>query len=220
MPKLDNMQPTETYVEIAAILDRSGSMGGKEEDVIGGYNQFIEDQKKVPGKAKLTTVLFDSEYEFVDEGSDLDGAQRLTPEIYSVRGLTAYYDAMGRTISNVRSRIAGMSEKDRPHKVIVMVITDGLENVSREFSGERLKGLMGEVKNDGWEFMFLAAGDEAIDGAKTLGFDCSHVAKYTDSKSGTSMAYGAVSASISRSRGMIGKSRGFDGIKTEEDVGN
>lgn len=220
MPKLENIKITdkkETYVEIAAILDRSGSMEGKEEDVIGGFNQFLADQKQVKGKAKLTTVLFDDKYEFLMEGVDLSDAKDIDSSSYYVRGMTALFDALGKTILSIKGRISAMKEEDRPHKVIVLVITDGMENSSKEFSGSDLKRLKEELDKEGWEFMFLGAGEEMLASARGIGFDASHVGMYTNSNAGTARAYMSMSSAMSRSRCCTGKSQGFVGIKTQLD---
>jgi uncharacterized protein YegL len=120
--------------EIVAILDRSGSMAHLADDTIGCFNKFIEDQKKVPGEAFLTTVLFDDQYNFLHEGVNIQDVKPMTAQEYFARGMTALLDAVGRTVIRIGERLSKMNEADRPSKVIVLIITDGEENSSKEFT--------------------------------------------------------------------------------------
>jgi uncharacterized protein YegL len=217
MPKVENMVPAKTYVEIAFMLGRSGSMGGKEGDVIGGFNNFLKEQKEVEGKANMTTVLFDDKYELLYEDKDLQEVKDLGEKEYFVRGMTSLYDAMGKTITTLKGKIDKMDEKERPDKVIVATITDGLENNSKEFSNQNVKALIEELKEKNWEFMFLGSDLRAVSDARDIGIPESHAMLYSNSNKGTSRAYGAISAAIGDSRMSKGTSKGFAGIKTTVD---
>lgn len=122
----------DNFTAIAMVIDRSGSMSGKEDDVIGGFNTFIQAQKKVPGKAIFTLVQFDDQYEVMYDGVDIQEVKELDRTTYVPRNSTALLDAVGRTISTLGSKLASMGENDRPSKVVVVITTDGFENASRE----------------------------------------------------------------------------------------
>ena len=94
----------KNLTEIVYILDRSGSMSGLEKDTIGGYNSFLEKQKKEDGDAVVTTVLFDDKYDMVHDRVDIKKVKALTNKEYYARGMTALLDAIGRTINYIDAR--------------------------------------------------------------------------------------------------------------------
>ncbi len=91
----------QTLTEIVCILDRSGSMQSMRDDAIGGFNAFLEEQKKLPGAAHLTVVLFDHEYDVLHQGVDIQQVAPLNSDTYVPRGQTALLDAVGRTVDDV-----------------------------------------------------------------------------------------------------------------------
>ena len=117
--------------DITVVLDRSGSMTTVMHDVTGGFDKFIEEQKKVQGEALLTLVQFDTEYEFVHKAKNIKDIPKLE---FMPRGMTALLDAMGRAITETGERLRNMKEEDRPGKVICLIITDGQENSSKEYN--------------------------------------------------------------------------------------
>lgn len=138
-------------IHLVSILDRSGSMGGTEVEVIGAYNAFIEDQKKLADKEgvkmKATLVLFDDRVEKVYTKKALNDVPELTPDIYFVRGMTAYFDAVGKLIS----------EFDDKKNVMFFIETDGRENASKEYNQASIKTLIDKKTKDGWDFNFVGA---------------------------------------------------------------
>ena len=128
--------------EIVFILDRSGSMSRLVEDTIGGFNSFIETQKKEVGEAVLTTILFDDQYEILHNGVDIKNVKPMTTKEYSARGMTALLDAIGKTINNVGDRLNKTDDKDKPSKVIFVITTDGQENSSKEFTQKQIKEMI------------------------------------------------------------------------------
>ena len=125
-----------------------------------GGNAFIENQAKEPGEALLTLVQFDTEYEFLHKGVPMVDVPKyeLVP-----RGATALLDAVGRAINETGERLSKMNEADRPGLVVFVVMTDGLENSSQEFSKPRIKEMIQHQQETfGWQFTFLGADQDAF----------------------------------------------------------
>ena len=136
--KSKNNKPKD--VELVFILDRSGSMGGLESDTIGGYNSMLSKQKKEKtGKVSVTTVLFDDQYELLYNQVPIEKVSPMTEEEYYVRGSTALLDAIGKTVMQVK---ANQDKKEIKDKVLFVIITDGMENASREYRAEQVKKLI------------------------------------------------------------------------------
>jgi uncharacterized protein YegL len=156
--------------ELVFILDRSGSMSGLEKDTIGGYNSFIEKQKTEPGEAILSTVLFDNRYELLNDRMDIKNIMPLTEKEYFVRGSTALLDAIGTSINTIIRTHSQLTELERPEKVLIIIITDGMENSSTEYTAEKIHSMIKNQKEQyAWEFLFLGANIDAIGTAKDLG---------------------------------------------------
>lgn len=153
--------------ELVFILDKSGSMGGLEKDTIGGYNSMLEKQKAVTGEARITTVLFDNDYELLHDRIDIRAVNPITEKEYCIGGSTALLDAIGRTIDKIGNVQKNTAEDYRAEKVMFVIITDGEENSSREYSADRVKQMIERQKTRyNWEFIFLGA---SIDAVKTAG---------------------------------------------------
>ena len=181
--------------EIALIVDRSGSMSNKIEDAIGGFNTLIEDQKKVEGDARVTVVLFDNQIDTIVDAKPINDVALLTRETYIPRGTTSLRDAIGMTANKIGERLAQDPEAERPGKVIIVIITDGLENTSKEFSAEALKELIERQKNEySWEFLFMGTTEEAINAAQSWGVD--HTGAYADTGEGTRQGYLGISRCV------------------------
>ena len=196
--KNKNNKPKD--VELVFILDRSGSMGGLESDTIGGYNSMLSKQKKEKtGKVSVTTVLFDDQYELLYNQVPIEKVSPMTEEEYYVRGSTALLDAIGKTVMQVT---ANQDKKDIKDKVLFVIITDGMENASREYRVEQVKKLIEERKEkDNWEFLFLGANIDAIGAAKDLGIDSSRAVRFKSDKKGTAKNYEVLNEAIKEIRG-------------------
>lgn len=165
--------------ELVLVVDRSGSMSTIKNDAEGGINSFIEEQKKAPGQATLTMCQFDTEYEFVCKGTPI---QDVVPYHLHPRGGTALNDAIGRTINETGQRLAALPEHERPALVIFLVVTDGEENSSREFTGPQIKQMIEHQRDKyNWNFNFLGTEESSIGTARDLGFQ--NVAQYKGSNS-------------------------------------
>ena len=138
--KLQKKNNKQEDVELVFILDRSGSMGGLESDTIGGYNSMLSKQKnQKKGKVYVTTVLFDDEYEFLHNQISIEEMKPITEKEYYVRGSTALLDAIGKTIMQVK---ANQDKKENKDKVLFVIITDGLENASKEYRKDLIKKMI------------------------------------------------------------------------------
>ena len=192
--------------EIVFILDRSGSMGHLVTDTIGGFNAFVEDQKKEDGEAVLITILFDDQYEILHNGVDVKTVSPLTTKEYFARGMTALLDAIGKTINTVGERLNKMEEDNKPSKVIFVITTDGQENSSREFTQPQIKEMIEKQTNTyNWQFMFLGANIDAVSTAQNFGISGQFASNWTASSVGTDSLYRNLSKSVTgyRSGGVI-----------------
>lgn len=187
--------------EMVLILDKSGSMSGLEQDTIGGFNSMLKRQKKEEGEALVTTVLFDNNYELLHERLNIQNVNFLSQEEYFVGGSTALLDAIGRTINRISKSISESSEQFRPGKVIFVIITDGMENSSKEFTFRKIKDMI-ELKKSkyAWDFIFLGANIDAAETALNLGIDEERAANFCPDSEGTMLNYKVVSEAVSNFR--------------------
>lgn len=191
----------QNHTDIAIVLDRSGSMVTIHDDTIGGFNQFLEDQQKAEGEATLTLVQFDHEYEVVYDNVPIKEVKPLSPETFVPRGSTALLDAIGRTINSVGARLAKTPEQDRPKKVICVVITDGHENASKEFTRDKVFEMITHQREKySWEFVFMGANQDAINAGMSMGISAQNSLTYSADGASTRNLYGALSQNVSAVR--------------------
>ena len=187
----------KNLTEIVFILDRSGSMAGLEDDTIGGFNALIEKQKKEPGQAFVSTVLFDNVSQVIHDRADIQKVAPMTREDYQVRGCTALLDAVGKAIHHIGNVHKYAREEDRPEKTLFVITTDGMENASREYSYAKLKAMIQRQKEKyGWEFLFLGANIDAVGTARRFGIDEDRAVNYHCDSKGTALNYEVVSEAI------------------------
>ncbi len=182
--------------DITLVVDRSGSMASVRDDAEGGVNSFIAAQVKEPGEALLTLVQFDTEYEFIHKGVPIKQVPKyeLQP-----RGWTALLDAVGRAINETGLRLAHIPDADRPGLVVFVVMTDGQENSSKEFTKPQIKEMIERQQNVyNWHFTFLGANQDAFAEAGGMGIHAAGVANYQADKVG--VAYWATSNKVARMR--------------------
>lgn len=148
-------------------------MHGSESDTIGGFNSFIEKERKKGFKTNVTTIFFDDEYEMVYKRKDINEVEELTSDVYYVRGMTALLDAIGKTIV--------LLDKEIDNKVLFVIMTDGYENASVEFSKNQIRNM---IESHNWEFIFMGADIDSYGEAASIGIKKSRVANYEKSKSG------------------------------------
>lgn len=172
-------------VEIYVIADRSGSMSSLRDDAIGGFNTFLEEQKAVKGKANLTLVLFDDQYEVPVERVNIKSVEPLSRETFVPRGMTAMNDAIGKSLATL--------EVLNPQKAIICIITDGAENSSQEFTGQQVKEKITEAEAKGWQVVFLAANIDAFSAGGSLGINKGNTFACAASAQGMTDAYANMS---------------------------
>lgn len=199
--------------DLTVVLDRSGSMHVCQSDAEGGLNRFVEEQKKQPGEARFTLVQFDTEYEFVHRAVPI---QDVPPCSLVPRGNTALLDAVGRAIVETGERLAKMSEADRPGLVVFVILTDGQENSSREFSRAKVREMIAHQQDVyKWQFIYLGANQDAFAEAGALGIAGS-VGSTTDRTHG--VAFMMASANTARMRGQALQSAPVANAFTDEEL--
>ena len=174
MPSCENL-------DLIFVMDRSGSMSGSEEDTIGGFNSFIQREKDKGFETRVTTVLFDDQYEVLYKRKPINEVSELTRNEYWVRGCTALLDAIGRTITSL--------DKEIDNKVLFVIMTDGMENASREFSKEKIRNLIG---SHNWEFIYIGADIDSYSEAGNIGIRMNRTANYRKSREGFRDVFDAV----------------------------
>lgn len=182
------------YCEIAVVLDRSGSMQSIKKDTIGGYNKFLESQRKLSGKCNISLYQFNEQYETVYENVDILKSPDLTDETFVPNGWTALLDAIGFTVDSLGNKLKSMPEKDRPGKVMVIIMTDGEENSSKEFSKDKIfDKIKHQTDKYGWTFVFLGANQDAIATATSYGIRSGSTLTYAATPIGSVNAFGSLS---------------------------
>jgi uncharacterized protein YegL len=182
---------------LALVVDRSGSMSDIKDDMEGGIKTLIEEQSREQGTCLVTLAQFDDVYEVLAEAVP---AAELVPYRLVPRGSTALLDAIGRTISMVHASVEATDPNRRPQNVVIAVITDGLENASKEWT--RLQ-VMDSVKariSEGWHFTFLGADQDAIQEGRGLGVDAASSLTFDKSSAGSTGVMQSLSASVRRVR--------------------
>ena len=197
----------KNLTELVFILDKSGSMAGLEEDTIGGFNTMLEKQKKEDGEALITTVLFDNNYEVLHSRQDIKTVSPITRDEYFVEGSTALLDAVGKTILRIDKANSQTEEKERPGKVVFVIITDGMENASSKFGYKRIQGMIEHRKSEfSWEFLFLGANMDAVATAAKFGIARNRAVRYKADSAGTNLNFQNVSDAIGEYRASYSRS--------------
>lgn len=197
---------------IAVILDRTGSMADIRDDVIGGFNSFLQAQQAQPSPATFTLVQFDSQdpYEVVQPVVPIGRARCLSRETYVPRASTPLYDAIGRGILDQEATLARLPEGERPAKVVMVIVTDGQENASREFDRARVMALIAAKRQLGWEFVFLSADETAFADAGDMGVPMESRMMFRKSRQGSDRVWASVSDKMALMRSGASTGMAFD----------
>lgn len=172
----------EKKLDVVFILDKSGSMGGQEENTISSFNEYLEKEKKNKYQTNITTVLFSDKYSILHDREDVKKVKELTEKDYYVEGCTALYDALGNAIHSI--------EKKDTDKVLFIIVTDGYENASREYRKDDIKKLI--KKHSDYEFIYIGADIDSYVAGNDIGIRSSNIANFKKDKKGTSKLFRAV----------------------------
>jgi hypothetical protein len=190
--------PNLTHLSL--VVDRSGSMVTIASDMNGAVSTLLRDQQSVPGRLSVDVVTFDQTVEFV--GTDLSIADAIAlGDLVQPRGMTAMFDAIGAAVTSLGDRLGALDEAKRPGKVMVVIVTDGEENSSREWQQDAVKDLITRQRDDySWEFVFLGANIDAVTVAKHIGIPRGSTMTYAASAAGVDSAVASLSGMTSMYR--------------------
>ena len=177
--------------EIVLVLDQSASMEPLAEESRTGVNQFLADQRSVDKPARVTLTTFNSKVEFTHDNVDLKEFEDLSS--FPTGGMTALYDAIGMTIDRVGKRLAATSEHERPAQVIFVIVTDGNENASKEYTTSVRDMIKHQQDKYSWDFVFLGANIDVKSHAVRLNIPTANAHAYEATEVGSQMLYSAIS---------------------------
>ena len=186
----------KNLTELVFILDRSGSMSGLEGDTIGGFNAAVDRQREVEGECLVTTVLFNTVSKTVHDRLPLDRITPMTQKDYTAGGCTALLDALGETITHIEKIHRYIRREDVPEHTTFVIMTDGMENASRRFDAPRVREMIQQQKEKGWEFLFLGANIDAVETAGHIGIQPDRAVDYLADSEGTRNAFETVAETI------------------------
>lgn len=196
---------------LVLVLDRSGSMADIQDEVIGGLNHFIDEQKKTKDDTRVSCVLFDDQYEFLFKDLSLDEVPTFTRENFVPRGMTALNDALNRAISETE---AVRADGDR---VLMHVVTDGLENASKEVTPQALKERVLELgKRSDWTITYMSSDIEAFASAGNIGINIGNTVRFAKGGRSATNAFTmtAQASSVYRGSTAMKVDNLYDGAKT------
>lgn len=183
--------------ELVFILDRSGSMAGLESDTIGGFNALIEKQRKQDGECYVSTVLFDYASEVLHDRVKLSEIKNMTDKDYTVRGSTALIDAIGCAIHHIGNIHKYARPEDVPEHTMFVITTDGMENASHIYTGDKVKRMIEHEKSKyGWEFLFIGANIDSVEMAKHFGIGADRAVNYHADSRGTEVLFETVAETV------------------------
>lgn len=182
------------YTHVSVLLDESGSMGRLAADTIGGFNHFLKEQKALPGKMSLSVAKFATSVSRLFKMQDVKAVSDLSAETYQPGGGTALLDAVGREINALGAELSALPEIHRPGKVLVLIITDGQENASVEFTRSQISAMIKHQEEAyKWNFLYLGANVDAFAEAGAIGVRGANAINYAPSSRGVAAAYSVVS---------------------------
>lgn len=191
------------YTHISVVLDKSGSMGSILNDTIGGFNVFLNTQKEAPGEATFSLTTFNTMVHLNYGFKPIGSVEELSTASYTPGGGTALYDAIGLTINGCGEKLAAMKEADRPEKVILVIITDGEENSSREFSYQKVQEMIKNQQDKySWEFVFLGANIDAKRIGANLGVKLGNSMTFAANTDGVGDVFGSMAMNMTSYRSM------------------
>lgn len=196
----------KNYTHISLILDRSGSMEPIKQDTIGGFNEFLQKQKEEKGECTFSMIQFDNEYNVVYSFVPIKEVSELDEKTFIPRASTALHDAIGRTIASTGEELSKINESQRPERVLLVILTDGYENASQEYSSQQIIDLIKtQTEKYNWQFIYLGAGQDAIAIAGELGIKAGNAMSFVSNSRGVDASYMSMSKTMSNYRNMSSK---------------
>lgn len=188
-----NIRGEKAVTDVIFILDKSGSMRYYTDETIRGFNTMLDVQRKEEGRAYITTVLFNEKSVYLHEREEIEKVKKLTRKDYEAGGCTALLDAVGDAVEKAgRSRCG--------NKTVVIVITDGLENASVNYTYKEIREKIASRRLQGWEFIFLGANIDVAAEAEKIGIPMRRAAGYCQDDEGVRLNFQAVSKVVSNVR--------------------
>lgn len=195
------MKNENNLCELVFIIDKSGSMSGLEGDTIGGFNSMIKQQKAEKGKCLVSTVLFDTYCSVLHDRVNIRRVKFMKAKDYIPGGCTALLDAVGGAIHHIGNIHKYARKEDIPSKTLFVIITDGMENASHNYTCDKVKKMIERQKEKyGWEFIFLGANIDALTTAKGFGIEEEFATNYMPDAQGTKNVYEAVNQAVNSVR--------------------
>lgn len=191
-------------VHLYVLLDRSGSMEAIRSEVIGGFNAFVAGQQINGADARLTMVQFDTQdlAETIVDDAPIREVKPLTRRRFQPRGGTPLLDATAHIVARAKADLERADAGTDRH-VVVVTITDGLENASREFTRSDIRELVAEQEAAGWTFVYLSAGLDAYDDATSYGYAPGSVQTWSPDAEGAVLAFASLDTAVGSVRTKI-----------------
>lgn len=176
------------YTHLIIVLDASGSMSSIQDDIKGSFNEFLKKRREEPGKTVFDLFQFNDEVRRPVKSADLAKFHDDLMAKYNCSGCTALNDAVCIAIDTVGREFANMEETERPEHVLCVIITDGMENASREYTSKDVKDRIEHQKTAyKWDFQFLAANQDAFATGESIGLDKSSCMNFVADAAGVNM---------------------------------
>lgn len=192
----------ENFIHVCFVIDESGSMCGSQSDVIGGFKRVIDEQKAIKdGTCSVSLFKFEDEVTEVYRGKDVNDVEYLDEHTYKPGGCTAMNDGIGTAIDRIGKWLDGMKEEDKPEKNLIVIMTDGMENASKEYTGKQVRDMIKHQEEKySWTFMYL--GTDITDAKAAVDLGISNRG-YSD-RGSLGLAYADVSSIVTCYRNTAG----------------
>jgi hypothetical protein len=201
------------YTHVSMLLDGSGSMDRIKSDIIGGFNSFVEQQKAVPGEMTLSLAQFNVEYKIIYDFVSIKDVIPLTDKAYIPMDGTALLDSAAKLIADTGTKIAKLPEHERPERVMVVILTDGKENSSREYTKPKLAEMIKHQEEKyNWQFVYIGANQDGFEEGASMGM---RGMNFQATAGGTQTLYASLGANVAKNRGAT---RGTNINLTQEDI--
>ena len=191
----------DNRTDLIILVDRSGSMSSVVEETVAGTNRYFHEQREIPGECFIHLYRFDNEWERVLQGVNLVGLADISRQDIEPRGWTALFDAIAATISDMGNYYRALPEGQRPSKVLMVILTDGEENSSKEFRAHQVKEMIKhQTDKYNWQVTFIGANQDAVLAGDTVGIGLGQSLNFAANARGVGNAYTSISSATSRFR--------------------